>query len=253
MSYGLPTLKELAHLLAQRYNFNHKDTIFKKVLATQDTILLPTLTLQEETHKGKHYQPQLIERIKQHCHTHNIIIEGYLESHLYFNTIQSEIRELFTSDLLTQQYFYTKYPSLQTTTPIALHCRYEDGSSPNYYKKAIRTLQNRYQSTPLHFFMFSNDIPRLQNDLRDIPFENNVTWVKEQFDYQELWLMSLCHHFIIGLSTFGWWGAFLSTQENKNVLYTQEAVHYFEHSSHRLSPHDTKHSYFYPSYECITL
>ena len=252
VSYGFPTLEEFATLLLNRYNFNHKDTIFKKVLEQSSCDNYPLITIAEGNNKCKHYSPDLIAQVKQHCHTHNIIINGYLESHRYFDAIQADIKHLFSPDTTTKEYFYTKYPPLLQATPIAVHCRYNDGSSPAYYKKAIQILKNK-AAAPLHFFMFSNDIPRLQNELRDITFENNVTWVKEEFDYQELWLMSLCHHFIIGLSTFGWWGAFLSTHENKNVLYTQEAVHYFEHSSHRLSPHDTKHHYFYPSYECITL
>jgi hypothetical protein len=40
-------------------------------------------------------------------------------------------------------------------------------------------------------------------------------------DYEELLLMSLCNHFIIPNSTFSWWAAYLSNQENKIVCYPE--------------------------------
>ena len=43
--------------------------------------------------------------------------------------------------------------------------------------------------------------------------DNSKFW-----DEEGIWLLSLCHHFIISNSTFSWWGAWMSRNPNKIVI-----------------------------------
>ena len=88
--------------------------------------------------------------------------------------------------------------------------------SLNYYHEAIKfILQN---ITNPHFFIFSDDPAWVEKNLvMDYPItimnQNGVIR-----DYEDLYLMSLCQHFIIANSSFSWWAAWLSTNVNKIVV-----------------------------------
>jgi hypothetical protein len=49
-----------------------------------------------------------------------------------------------------------------------------------------------------------------------------VEFCENNYDYIDIWIMSVCHHNIICHSTFGWWGAFLNKNENKCVIYPND-------------------------------
>ena len=70
----------------------------------------------------------------------------------------------------------------------------------------------------MQVFVFSNDIPWAKKNLKtnfEIEFIDKNT---EDNGYEDMRLMSFCHHHIIANSSFSWWGAWLGEYENKIVL-----------------------------------
>ncbi len=54
-------------------------------------------------------------------------------------------------------------------------------------------------------------------------FERPVTYVMHntpEKDYEDFRLMCNCRHFIIANSSFSWWAAYLSKNQNKTVIAT---------------------------------
>ena len=161
-----------------------------------------------------HFSQELLDNCPD-----NVSLVGYFQSEKYFKHIQDDIRKLFgpKEDALscwasTQHLF---------DNPVALHIRRGDflinsvhhhNLSMNYYEEAL----NQFDS-----------------DRQVIIFSDDTDWCKQQplFEgdrflvcegggpYTDLYMMSKCDDFIIANSTFSWWGAWLSHNKEKVVIY----------------------------------
>mgnify|MGYP000378992263 CR=1 FL=1 len=59
-------------------------------------------------------------------------------------------------------------------------------------------------------------IDYLKDKFKDYDFERGYN---ELEDWEQMLLMSCCHHNIIANSSFSWWGAYFNDWENKIVCY----------------------------------
>ncbi len=153
-------------------------------------------------------------------------MEGYFQSENYFKDIESTIREDLKitppEDLINQQMAL----KIKSCESVAIHVRYFDapqGQSINnvpstYYLTAIEKISKIYPK--LHYFIFS-DKPEFARAMLELP-DDRVTYVShnrgDEHAHADLWLMTLCNHFIIANSTFSWWGAWLSNAPGKIVI-----------------------------------
>lgn len=89
----------------------------------------------------------------------------------------------------------------------------------------ISAQQNTPQSTTkITFILSSDDIEWVKESI--VPLLQNVPNANYEIlsdmpnikDYEEIYLMSLCHHFIIANSSYSWWPAWLSTTATKQGL-----------------------------------
>lgn len=143
---------------------------------------------------------------------------GYFQSSKNFNGFNDEIREIFLPNKLFVEESFQKFPELNQENTLSIHIRRGDCflnqdihpiAKEEYIYKALEKIDKIS-----HVFIFSDDKEWVKNNLK---FEN-VTYINEDEDYKELWLMSLCKNNIIVNSTFSWWASYLNTNKNKKIV-----------------------------------
>ena len=110
---------------------------------------------------------------------------------------------------------------------VALHVRFFDSpeatgginnAPQDYYRRAIARMDQCHPGA--HFYLFSDNVAAAKvaiplNTSRITIVDHNQG---EAMAYADLWLMTLCQHFIIANSTFSWWGAWLGGGDDKTVI-----------------------------------
>jgi hypothetical protein len=175
--------------------------------------------------------------------TDNMSIEGYFQSELYFKDSENYIRnELFVpSDEITNILNERYSDIINASDTVAVHVRTQTRSKDDdpvnhtpppteYLQKAFKEFGKNYR-----YVVFSDNIQLVKKWFKDYDFTfidneqacDNVHsgLVTDKSYYPnvlELFLMSKCKHNILTSSTFGWWGAWLNDNKNKQVLTMEE-------------------------------
>lgn len=88
----------------------------------------------------------------------------------------------------------------------------------DYYNNAMNEIAKTVEN-PV-FYIFSNTSDDLKWISENYKFDVNVEYVDlSNPDYEELRLMMACKHFVLSNSTFGWWAAYLSGNENSKIYF----------------------------------
>jgi hypothetical protein len=153
-------------------------------------------------------------------------MEGYWQSEDYFKDVQSIIRQDLQIIPPTDTANLAIAEQIRNCTAVAVHVRFFDEPQSNginnapgdYYNRALEAME--CLAPDAHYFIFS-DQPESARVRIKLP-DTRVTLVAHNFGdeqaYADLWLMTLCKHFIIANSTFSWWGAWLATNNSKQVI-----------------------------------
>jgi hypothetical protein len=156
--------------------------------------------------------------------TKDTVIEGYFQSEKYFENAKDEIKYYFTPKKTNIEYIQNKYSHLLNNNNLSLHIRvggdrvalqHSHKNIPTeYYLSAINKVIER-DSTVENYIVFSDNI----NYCKEIFGDNeNITYIENEKNYIDLFLMSLCKHNIIANSTFSWWAAYLNQNQDKIVV-----------------------------------
>jgi len=163
----------------------------------------------------------------------DVYLDGYWQSDKYFNHIEADIRQELTIVTPHDAENIALAGKICNENAVCVHARRLHGvgnvanpqSLPsirslgmNYYRNAINYIVKRVKN-PV-FFFFSDYPSWLQENIKiayPVVFVTRNSVIGETKNYEDLWLMTQCKHYIIADSTFSWWGAWLSTNTDKIV------------------------------------
>lgn len=156
-----------------------------------------------------------------------VYLEGYWQSEGYFKDIEKVIRADLQIKPPTDSVNLAVAAHIQRTLAVAVHVRFFDKPSDSvkgnnapddYYREAVAYMERQVHGA--HYFIFS-DYPAAARAVIPLP-DDRITCVSNNQGsgdaYADLWLMTLCQHFIIANSTFSWWGGWLCSNEHKRVI-----------------------------------
>jgi hypothetical protein len=159
----------------------------------------------------------------------DIYLDGFWQSEKYFDDFADQIHIDYTSKnpLGDHAKIYANEIESKEIT-VSLHVRRGDYANDPNTNKYWGTFSNEYYSVALkhiaskvgnriHVFVFSDDIEWVKEHI-SIPYPTTYISSPDIVEYEEIVLMSMCHHNIIANSTFSWWGAWLNRNPEKIVI-----------------------------------
>ncbi len=176
----------------------------------------------------------------------DVYLDGAWQSEKYFQDIAPVLRRELTVQREPDPANRAMSEEIQRVESVSLHIRRGDYvtnpairrmhglCSLEHYASAIRWLAEQISQPQI--FVFSDDPDWAREHLQlDYP----ATFVRHNRTdkhYEDLRLMSQCHHHIIANSSFSWWGAWLCTYSNKTVIAPCQWFHLTEYNIHDVVP-----------------
>ena len=209
---------------------NYDTTIFRNIPINN---IKPNIDITLHETKCHYYDKQLVYDIVKNEDKNISIKDSYLQSINYFNGYEKDVKNLFSPDKISMELIYNKYPELKKDNVInvSIHLRLEWGDQikykVDYFKNSIEYIENKLKGTniKINYFVFSDNMDKAKNMLSSL--DKTFVYCENNYDYIDIWIMSLCNHNIICHSTFGWWGAYLNKNKDKLVLYPSFTSYFY--------------------------
>jgi hypothetical protein len=164
-----------------------------------------------------------------------VIIVGYFQSYKYFEENYNIICRMIGLDQMKGVLLdKLKYDTDYLKNVISMHFRIGDYKAiqhvhpvmnVDYYHRSLSHIRSEKPDTQFTVMYFCEDV-----DIIDVT--SKVDYLSQQFptytfvrgnntleDWEQMLLMSCCHHNIIANSSFSWWGAYFNSWEDKIVCY----------------------------------
>lgn len=154
----------------------------------------------------------------------NAYLHGYWQSERYFAHIAEDIRRDFAFPSFSSAQNAELAARIESGLSVSLHVRRGDYLTlgahvlcdQDYYAAALDRVLQGLGDTPT-VYVFSDDPDWAKSNL-PLPCTKVVVDLNStDTDFEDMRLMSLCTHNIIGNSSFSWWGAWLNANPEKRV------------------------------------
>lgn len=202
------------------------------------------------------YYKQRKKYIERHRQGPDVYPEGYAEiqnsayfdefdhrSDKYFNECQNLVRQAYEFPEFSDRKNSFYGEKMLGEISIAVHIRRSDHMFDNkklfergFFKRAVNHIKKLTDKEKRCWYFFSDDISWCITNKDELGFDDTdnvvpVDWNRTEESYKDMQLMSYCKHNIIPISSFSWWGYYLSKHEKKIVCaphgYWTDAEYHF--------------------------
>lgn len=161
----------------------------------------------------------------------NYFFDGYWQSDKYIKSIRKKIIEELRPAPNHILEINSKYGEILSKNTVSLHIRRTDYLTSNdyhpvqplsYYENSLTFIKENTKNNLYHLLIFSDDIHWCKENLNF----KNVTFVENNDNITDFYLMSMCKHNIIANSSFSWWSAWLNYfQKNRfQLLFSKKHI-----------------------------
>ena len=203
----------------------------KKIILFLDYFSIKKKFLIEKRKKINGVKYPLNLNIEKNKISNNLYIQGNFENYKYFNEYKSDLNKIFIPKTDVVQMTSPLISKMKNTNSISLHIRrnrYSDQLNLrnvenikkseifseniiDYINKSVDVINSKV-SNP-EYFIWTNDHNNIENLINKIDIKN-YSLVKND-TINDFNLFRYCKHFIVGPSSFHWWGAWLNNNPNK--------------------------------------
>ena len=190
--------------------YSYQSSFFKKL-----RFKLCSAKLSVYQDKIEYFQPAIFEM-------DDVYLQGYWQNEKYFADIRDTIKQelFFEPEMSIQKKKCLE--RMQNENSVSVHIRRGDYLDPqnqkvygnictaDYYKDAVTYIREQI-SNPV-FIVFSDDMDYAKTLING----DDVCYIdkdEKEDVYTDMYLMTQCRHHIIANSTFSWWGAWLTENE----------------------------------------
>jgi hypothetical protein len=212
------------------FNFFIRLSVSEQVAFNNDLIVRPLLALGSKYFSWRFKQklsivlPKRIRKIDKKPRNSGLLFIGYFQDELYLNQLRSTKPFLLNANENSLEVLELKKQSSGKTV-LVVHVRLGDylqedrfGIPQNsYYTRALELAHQQFCFDEI--WIFSNDLIGAK-ELIPVEYQNQARYF-QNLGSDEIHLMqgmSTGSHFILGNSTFGWWAAQFSENQNKLVI-----------------------------------